>query len=283
MNKKNPSCSVIIVTHNSELYIHKTMECLHHQTVLADHVVLVDSGSADLTYLSRYSNQPNVDVVAASKDIGFCKGNNIGLSKISEKCDYVFFLNPDAFLTPDYLEKAMTFMEKPENHQYGALTGTLLGYDIHKDQPTGNYDSTGVFQRWYGHWYDRRQGMKYCFGHYQNPENVPAICGAALFCRKKALDSVLIRNGEIFDNAFFMYKEDIDLSIRLRRQRWKLVFLPDLMAYHCRGWQRDRSKMPRQMRLISARNELKIHMRLYSPVKIVYSFLKYATVKCLDI
>lgn len=282
MTTKKATCAIIIVTHNSELHIHKAMDCLKKQTHPADQIIIVDSGSKDLHYLTPYSLQPDTQVIFADKDIGFCKGNNIGMSKITPECDYVFFLNPDAFPTPKFLEEAIAFMEDPGNQDYAALTGTVLGYDITDDQPTGKYDSTGVFQKWYGKWYDRHQGMNYNPTDFPIRENVPAICGAVLFCRKKALDSVLIRGNEVFDNTFFMYKEDIDLSLRLRKKGWKLALVPQLLVYHCRGWNRDRKKMPRELKLFSAKNELKLHARHSCYVGTAYSFIKYAAVKMFD-
>jgi N-acetylglucosaminyl-diphospho-decaprenol L-rhamnosyltransferase len=275
-------CTIITVTNNSEKHLHKAMDCINRQTVRPTKVVLVDSGSHDLSYLAPYQKQSNVEVIIGEKGIGFCKGNNIGMAKVPAACDYVFFLNPDAFLTPTFLEYAAAFMEAPENARCGGLTSTVLGYDIQEDKPTGTYDTTGVFRTWYGKWYDRDQGSTYDKNRYKHMEKIPAICGAVFFCRKQALDQILVRQSEVFDNTFYMYKEDIDLSLRLRKKGWHLIFHPGITAYHCRGWQRDRSKMARKLRISSARNELRIHMRLKEPAPIAYSLLKYASVKLLD-
>lgn len=283
ISKNAPTTSVIIVTHNSQRFLPKAMHCLKMQTLPPTQIVIVDSGSKETEYLEPYQKEKNVVVVLAGNDIGFCKGNNIGMSKIPRDCDYVFFLNPDAFLTPKYIEGAIAYMQDPENQQCGMLTGTLLGYDINADRPTGKYDSTGVFRKWYGHWYDRGQGKDAQQDLYSKIENLPAICGAAMFCRKRALDTVLIREGEVLDSTFFMYKEDIDLAIRLRRKGWKLIFVPNLIAYHCRGWNWDRKQIPREFRLHSARNELRIHYNTRSPMGCLYSLLKYTMVKTFDI
>ena len=239
-------------------------------------IVIVYSGSIDHDYLSTYVEDENFHVVFAENDIGFCKGNNIGMKHIDPKSKYIFFLNPDAFLTPTFIENSINFME---NHQEcGALTGAVLGYDINENKPTGTYDSTGIFHKWYGKWYDRGQGEKIDSKLYNTTEEVPAICGAVMFCRKKALDSVLIRGEEVFDNSFFMYKEDIDLSLRLNKNDWKIMFVPNIIAYHCRGWNHKRSDVPRIMRISSARNELQIHLRHFSAFGILYSFVKYLMV-----
>ncbi len=274
-------CSVIIVTHNSQKFMPNLMAALDKQTVPADRIILVDSGSNDISYLLPYRERSDVVLVFDQKDIGFCKGNNLGMQQVPANSDYVLFLNPDAFLEEAFLEKAIAMMEDPANSLVGILTGPLLGYDIQSDKPTGKYDSTGIFCTWYGRWFDRAQGTPIDERLYNKIEEVPAICGALMFCRKKALDSILLRGKEVFDNTFYMYKEDIDLSLRIRRKGWKLLYAPQPAAYHCRGWNSNRKLMPRKFRLCSARNELRIHARSLSPCAL-YSLAKYAAVKILD-
>jgi GT2 family glycosyltransferase len=279
-NKSSSPCAVIIVTHNSELTLDKVIEALKKQTRLPSRVILVDSGSSNCDYLKKHqaSHCHFLIDVLFYENIGFCQANNAGMAHISDDMAYVLFLNPDAFLTPTFLEQALNFMEHPQYKECAILSGTLLGYDILKDQPTGQYDSTGIFQKWYGRWYDRYQG-DHCEAHnLHHIEAVPALCGALMFCRKKALESVFITKNEVFDRTFFMYKEDIDLSLRLRKAGWKLFFIPQLIAYHGRGWNKERLKVPKIWRLLSSKNEMKMHARFRSPF-IIYSMAKYLSVR----
>lgn len=280
MPNNTKKCAVIIVTYNSEAHIPKAMACLATQTYSPSQILLVDTGSSDPNYLNVYEGINNTKVRLAENGIGFCKGNNVGWSMVDHDTDYVFFLNPDAFLTPNFIEHAIAHMEAQPN--CGALTGTTLGYDIKADKPTGKYDTTGIFRRWYGRWYDRGQGANVNSNLYSKVENIPAICGAVFFCRKIALDKVVLRGYEIFDSTFYMYKEDIDLSLRLKQKGWKLTFVPHLVSYHCRGWSADRTKVPRKMRLHSAANDLRVNRMLKSPLGVIYSSLKYSAVKLLD-
>lgn len=282
IKRKMPSCAIIIVTFNSQKHITKAMECIGQQTHSIAKIIIVDTGSDDTSYLLPFQQLPNVEIVFAEKNSGFCRGNNLGLSKLPDNCDYVFFLNPDAFISPSFVRYAIAFLQPAQHHHYGAVTGTVLGYNMDADQPNGSYDTTGIFRKWYGRWYDRGQGQVYNPGLFLVQEDLDAICGAVFFCRKKALDSIMLRDNEVFDNTFYMYKEDIDLSLRLRRKGWKLAFLPQLVAHHCRGWQKDRTLMPRQLRLCSAKNELRVHVKSMAPIPIAYSLCKYAAVKWLD-
>ena len=168
-------------------------------------------------------------------------------------------------------------MEHSGNAAVGILTGTLLGFDIHHRRQTGAIDSTGVFQTWYGKWYDRGQGKKWvqpCAS--ASSEDVPAIVGALMFCRTEAIESIRAPNGDVFDRRFFMYKEDIDLSLRLRKRGWRLVYYPHLICDHCRGW-RGRRNMSARARFLSARNELWLCFS-NNGRGLVYSILKFLVV-----
>jgi N-acetylglucosaminyl-diphospho-decaprenol L-rhamnosyltransferase len=275
---QDKAVSVIIVVHDSQLFIHKVMNSLKQQTLPPHQIIIVDSGSKDMGYLSAY--EKDATIIRGGVEIGFCRANNIGMKHLLEKTDYVFFLNPDAFPSAHFLAKAVEYLE--DHPSVGAVTGPLLGYAIQKKEPSGTYDSTGVFTTWYGKWYDRGQGKPSNSILYQSTEVLPAICGAAFFARKKALDQILIRGEEVFDSTFFMYKEDIDLSLRLRKKGWELHFVPELIGYHCRGWNRNRKEVPRLFRLASVKNEWKIHWKEKAPVKIVYSSLKWVAVALFD-
>ena len=147
-------------------------------------------------------------------------------------------------------------MEEDANKKVGMLTGTLLGYDIELDRPTGLVDSTGVMHTWYGQSIDRDQRKPLSvLEKYSRPNAIPAICGAALLARKATLDESA-RNNILFDPGYFMYKEDIDLSWKAVRAGWTLIHHPGLTVYHCRGW-KGRHAVSRKMRMLSARNDVK--------------------------
>lgn len=275
------TCSVIIVTHNSQAYLPSCLEALQKQIRQPDQIIIVDSGSDQTNYLEAYAADPKVCLSLQKENVGFCQGNNIGLSLVPKKVDYILFLNPDAYLKPAFIQEAIALMDRPEASKVGALSGLLLGYDNAKQNPTGRVDSSGIFRTWYGRWYDRDQGSLYEERRYKR-EEVPALCGALMFCRHQALNSVLLGPNQVMDLAFYMYKEDIDLSLRLQKRGWNLLFDPSLSAYHCRGWQQDRKKVARHFRLLSAKNEMRLYKRLRSPCYL-YSAFKYWMVKVFDL
>lgn len=276
-------CAVIIVTHNSQQCISKALKGLQDQTRPPSQIIIIDSGSDDTAYLQSYAKDPLITLHCVKKNIGFCAGNNIGFSYADPQlASFILFMNPDTFLSPQFLEMAVDLMQKTEYARVGALSGLLLGYDLSKDQPSGRIDSTGIFQKWFGKWYDRNQGDLYDSTRAMTEQEVPALCGALMLCRLEALRETELAPSTVMDPTFFMYKEDIDLSLRLQKQGWKLLFNPKLVAYHCRGWQKQRSQVPRSLKILSAKNEVRLHYRLKSPY-LLYSLLKYVSVKIFNL
>lgn len=273
---------VIIVTHNSQKTIDETLHSLTLQTLAPAEIYLIDSGSSETKYLKAHDHEGVLEM-SMMPNIGFSAANNMGYNSLTPDIDYVLFLNPDVILPPSFVEEAYLFMEQEAHQKVGAMTGILLGWDSEKERPSGLIDSAGIFPKWYGNWEDRGRGQSSKRHTYQKTEAVPALCGALMFCRKKALESVKMGQGQIFDEAFFCYKEDIDLSWRLREKGWSLFYVPEMIAYHVRGWNPHRQRVARNLRLMSAENELRLHLKQKNLIKITYSTLKYMGVKFLNI
>ena len=263
---------IIIVTHNSAGELPICLEHLAGQTRTIQSLIVVDSGSTDTGYLDSIT-RPSLLSVIKTENIAFSKANNLGLSRVGENLSgMVVFLNPDTFLPPTFIENALNVLEK--NTDAAIVSGKLLGYDPQTRKATGRIDSTGIFRRWYGRWYDRGKGEPDS-SKYDLSESVPALCGALMCCRAEALQPL---GNNVFDPDFFLYKEDIELSLRLRRKGWSLVYEPDLVAYHCRGWQANRRKMNYALRLTAARNELLLYRKHPSPY-LVWALMKYLLVR----
>jgi GT2 family glycosyltransferase len=279
--------AVVIVTYHSGGVLPHCLEALIAQTRRPDAIVIVDNSFPDSGYLDTATRAAiaaglSITLLRNTENLGFCAGNNAGYAAAGLR-RYVLFLNPDAFLAADFLERAEQWMDQPENREVAILTGTLLKFDLERHAPSGTIDSTGIFQSWYGKWYDRNQGAPCTHSAARSAESVgaaaesvPAVCGALMFCRRAALETVVSPGTRaVFDEDFFMYKEDIDLSLRLRRKGWRLSHRADLTCFHGRGW-RGRREMSARARRLSARNELIICFRnggkglLYSALKFLF-------------
>lgn len=261
-----PTVGVVTVTYNSDRYFEAYLRALQAQTLPPTKVVVVDSGSPDAAFLQRADDFDLETDVVIETNVGFAAGSNVGWRRV-RTMDYVLFLNPDAFPPPEFLQQATAYMDA--HPDVGMVTPTLLRFDMQAMQPLDMVDTTGVVRGRLGLLAERDGGApRATLQKYTGPNDVPWLCAAVALARREAMEAVVEHDAQIFDESFFMYKEDTDLAWRVRRAGWRLVHLPALVGYHCRGWQ-QRSTMSRALRLMTARNEVKMCVKNRSPFVLV--------------
>jgi GT2 family glycosyltransferase len=223
---------VVIVAHNNGATVSQTVRSVLQQRRAAERVVLIDSGSEDASWLAEFRDRPNV-TVQATHNIGYAAGNNLGWRELKAPNDgFVVFLNPDVLLPAELLANILEVMNEPRAQKCAMLSPRLHQYDFGAASPTGHIDSTGIFPTWWGAWRDRKEDSP---APHDGVEIVPALCGAFLFARAKILRSAALAENEIFDARYFAYKEDIELSLRVRRAGWALGLWHGGIAWHGRG------------------------------------------------
>ena len=264
----------IYVSHNSDRYIKKFSN--RHKDELGNKTVLVNS--------SLNTIEANIfrdfEVINVNENIGFSAANNIGIKYGAKfKPDYFLLINPDVFLPASWLVNVLDVIEGLRAKDVGMFTVPLLGYVFEKDEPSGLVDSLGINHTWFGRWYDVSQGDDAdVLDKAEAPYEVRAACGALMLLHKDIVSELLDKNGYVFNESYFMYKEDIELSIRIRELGKKIIMIPSEPVFHCRGWEEDRANSLYWARLLSAKNELKMHFK-YCKRFLGYSILKYFYVR----
>jgi GT2 family glycosyltransferase len=163
---------------------------------------------------------------------------------------YVLIMNSDVFLLGGFLEELIGVIE--QNEKIGAVMGKLLlGYPEDNGR---TIDSTGVCILRNRRTTDRGQGEE-DRGQYGTVEPIFSPNGAAMLCRREMLEDIKM-NGQYFDEAFYAYKEEIDLCWRARLFGWDMMYAPNAVAYHLRGWGKftKREDVPRSVRKHSFKN-----------------------------
>ncbi len=226
--------SVIIVNYNVKHFLE---QCLYSvQKAIAGinaEVIVVDNNSADnsLEYLKPIF--PRVRFIANEENTGFAKACNRGSSLATGK--YILFLNPDTIVAEDSFSKSIAFLEK--NPQAGGLgikmidgNGSFLK-ESKRSFPspfTSLYKLLGLsllFPK-------SRLFARYHLGHLDNNKNheVDVLAGAYMMIKKEVLDKA---GG--FDESFFMYGEDVDLSYRIQKAGYKNYYFADSCIIHFKG------------------------------------------------
>ncbi len=265
--------SIIIVTHNSGKHLDNAIQSINAQKYKNYKVIIIDNNSIEKDYIRKYNDRPQIELLFLNDNLGYCGGNNIGIEKSIDESDLLLIMNPDIVLPNTFCSDLISLTKELESQklEFGIIGPKLLKFDSSNEYSL--IDSTGIFQKWYGKWYDRGQ-MTVDDGRYdvELVEQIPAICGALMILNPRALTRVRLNNDEYFKNSFFMYKEDIELSLRMKSYGYGVFHVSDLVAYHHRGWQ-NRRTMSKRVKVISARNELDIN-KTRGIIKMIYSAVK---------
>jgi hypothetical protein len=208
---------VIVPNWNGADSLAQCLDSLMVQTIETN-VLVVDNGSVDksLKIVKKYSD---VKLIKNSKNRGFAGGVNAGFRfAIDNNYDYVASLNNDAVVGQEWLAKLVESLDNNKN--IGIATSKILNKD-------GNHiDSTGDFYTVWGLAYPR--GRKETnLSLYDKSVNVFGGSGGASLYRVSMLKQI-----GLFDEAFFAYYEDVDLSFRAQLGGWKVRFVPSAVVYH---------------------------------------------------
>ena len=193
------------------LYLLDNSPTTHLKNELADLI-------ADKRIIYLYNN----------KNLGYGAGHNVAIKQILDSADYHLVLNPDVSFEKGTLEKLVDFGEK--NIDIGLLTPKVLYPDgsvqyVCKLLPTP-FDL--IFRRFLPASFTRKRMEKFELRqlNYNKLFQAPYIHGCFMFLRTEALKKV-----GLFDERFFMYPEDIDLTRRIH-QHYKTVFYPEVVIVH---------------------------------------------------
>lgn len=191
-------------------------------------IIVVENGSTDTSKELLYGKYPQVTVIPLPFNTGFV-GVNAGLSYAAEaNHDFTALLNNDAIADKNWLKNLVLTMEA--NPRAGIVTSKMIN-------DTGEYlDSTGdIYTIW---------GMSYPRGRreantdkYDNQKEVFGASGGASLYRHK-----MLKETGLFDEDFFAYYEDVDISFRAQLAGWKVLYEPKATVYHHIGATSSRLK-----------------------------------------
>lgn len=227
-----------IVGYNHEQYLGTCIRSCLEQSVQTP-IIFIDNNSKDDSVKFIQKEFPNVLIIKNQENRGYSGAHNDGFKAIPDS-ENVIVLNPDIILKPDFVEQGL----KEFNHDSIGAVAPLLTRRSGKNSKEV-IDAFG----------DRLLPSLRAVNNFSEQpvssvtakEEVPLVwgfTGAAVFLRRKALNDVAI-NGEIFDEDLFAYREDVDLSWRLRLRNWDIVGSTSARAYHERAIREGKYKNKR--------------------------------------
>jgi len=243
-----PDLSVAVVSYNTRDLLRACLLSLQARQAEGEailEVIVADNGSGDGSPDMVRAEFPAVRLVETGGNVGFGRANNLALGGARGR--FFCLLNSDAETLPGALSRALAFLDaRPD---VGLVGGQLLWPDG-RAQPSWGGDPTlaGVWQEQTFSGALRRRAAAPVPAPSAAPLDVDQISGAFMVLRRQAWQQV---GG--FDPAYFMYNEDVDLNVRLRRAGWRVVFLPDVSVRHHLGAS-SRADWRTRARMVSAYN-----------------------------
>jgi GT2 family glycosyltransferase len=223
MTQPTAPVAVVIVTWNSAAFIAGCLNSVCKLERRPEEIVVVDNDSSDGTAALVRDRFPDVRLIDAGGNTGFCRANNLGISHTTSP--FVLVLNPDTTLDPRFLEELLrTFNDS----NVGIAAGKLLRFD------GVTLDSCGQMLGLSRQPIDRGFGKK-DKGQYDEDAEVFGACGAAALYRRTMLDQIADGAGQYFDESFFAFYEDLDLAWRAQRAGWRAVYRHRAVGRHARG------------------------------------------------
>jgi GT2 family glycosyltransferase len=198
-----------------------TVECLHslrQQDYDALEVIVVDNGSTNDSCGRILEAHPWVTVIEEKRNLGFPSGCNVGTRlALQSGAEYVWLLNNDTIAPPDTLKKLLR--RASANPRIGAIGAVLyFMHEPHQVQAWGG----GRINLWTGF-----------VSHFMQPTDFDGnsyLTGACMLLPRRVCEEV-----GIFYEGFFMYCDDSDLCIRLRRAGYELSVVEDTAILHKEG------------------------------------------------
>lgn len=214
----NPKISVIITNLNGEQFLIDCLNSLAAQTFKNFETILVDNHSSDRSIDIVNNWYPEVILIRNDTNRGFAEATNQGIR--NSQGEFILTLNNDTKIHSDFLSEILRPMD--DDPKVGICASKMLFLD-------GRINSTGLCIARSGAAWNRGNSERDS-GQYNKQEEVfGASAGAALY-RRSMLDEI-----GLFDEDFFMYMEDVDLSFRARLAGWKCMYVPTAIVDHYHG------------------------------------------------
>lgn len=219
----------IVIYQNKPAILNRAIKSFLN-TDLTIKLYLIDN--SPLAYPEKNSlGDKRIEYIFNNRNIGFGRGHNIALRKLIDNTKYHLILNPDIFFERGVLENLYSFMES--HPAIGLIMPKVLSFDeslqyLCRLLPTP-YDlilrrfNSKLLKAIFKNSLEKHE-LK--FTQYNRVMQVPYLSGCFMFVRNEAVKKI-----GLFDERFFMYLEDVDLSRRIGRE-YKTIYYPQAVIYH---------------------------------------------------
>jgi N-acetylglucosaminyl-diphospho-decaprenol L-rhamnosyltransferase len=271
-----PSLGVVIVSWNVRDLLARCLYSLFaelERTQIAARVVVVDNASFDNSPDMIRAQFPQVDLVAREDNLGFAKGNNLGLRRLGYGVPgnlppaACLLLNPDTEVQPGAIKSLLDVLHtRPD----AAIVTSRLSYGSGAFQHSA-FHFPGLGQLYIdllpapGRFYESRLNGRYPRKLYagQQPFEIDTPLGAVMLLRREALEQV-----GLFDEEFALYCEEIDWAARFKEAGWKNLCAPAAHIVHYEGKSTSQVRVESFVKLWTSRYRLHRQHPQFAPMSL---------------
>ncbi len=237
-------------------------------------VIVVDNGSTNDSVTVIRKAHPWVKLIETRKNLGFTGGNNVGIKKaLDDGADCVWLLNNDTLVDRDVLSALDAFDDSTVG-----LVGSKIyfapGYEYHKDRYATSERGrvlwyAGGLIDWSNMYASHRGVDEVDRGQYDIVVETPFITGCSMMIRREVLERV----GRL-DDRYYLYLEDFDMCLRVKRAGFKLIYFPASKLWHVNAGSSGGAGNPLHDYYLS-RNRFLVGMR-YASMRTRFALLREA-------
>ncbi len=250
----NPYVITVILNTNRCVDTLEALASLEKSTYENHSVIVLDNASTDNSIASIKKEFPEVEIIQLTENLGYAGNNNVGIEAAIQKgADWVFVLNEDTVLANACLEFLVAIGEGDPSI---GIVGPMV---YHYDTPETIQSAGGSLGPY---WQSNHIGQnEQDDGQFDRPRDVEWISGCAIMVRRSAIQKV-----GALDARFFYYWEETEWCLRISRDGWRIVFVPQAKLWH-KGVQQDYRPNP-SVTYYSTRNRLLMLAKHQAPLRI---------------
>jgi GT2 family glycosyltransferase len=237
-----PFVSLVVVNYNGEGIIKLCLSSLTKVDYPKNRyeIIVVDNASTDKS-ISIIKSFQRVKLIQNKCNMGYV-GVNSCLNKVKGK--YIFILNNDLEMEKNCIKNLVKIIEKDKT--IGVVVPKFINFYNRKIESSGTWVSRAFYN-----------------GHYTDSNEKPAVKEIPYLGIEMVRSDILKKFGYIYDPDYFIYAEDLDLSLRFRLLGYKTVFVPDAVVYHMHAATTKKSKSYK-MTFLLERNLLMTYFKILS-------------------
>jgi len=230
-----PKIFINLITFNDNVSTNECLESLEklNKKGFELYVVVVDNCSKEKFEIDKEYKNFNLKILYSTKNLGFSGGQNLGIKyALGETADYIVVLNNDVITDENLIIELLSSFNSLEVGVVCPKIYFAKGYEFHKDRYE-NKDLGKVF--WYAggliDWknvFGTHRGVdEIDSGQFDQKEETQVATGCCMMVSREVFEKT-----GLFDENFFLYYEDADLSMRIKKKGFKIIYEPKAILWH---------------------------------------------------